>query len=330
MNRDSRNEAEVQIHPIWDNFPEFKPRLLEVAVCLSDVIEKSPALIKPDLEIVMNPGKMLRPAFVLMAATTGGTQSEHLVRVAAAIELLHTATLVHDDVIDLSSERRSRATLHTKVGMKRAILAGDYLFALALELASAAHNDLLVDVVNKAVSSICLSEIEQDSDPGNYFIDRDAYYRRIRGKTAELFALSCRIGAILGGADEEVSDGFYDAGLNFGLAFQIMDDVLDYRGSKNTMGKPAGNDLKDGIPTLPLILALEAGNEKLERMCRSRMKYSLCNRIRNQVIAGGYDEAAVAIGASHIVKCLDGIDRIDFSDRKLFKDLIDSLRLRDV
>ena len=329
MSRGSENEVKVQIHPLWAQFPEIQPRLERVAASLTGVMENSPELIRADLEIVLNPGKMLRPAFALMSATAGETPSEHLTDVAAAIELLHTATLIHDDVIDQSSERRGRATLHSKVGIKRAILAGDYLFAKSLELASSAHNDILVSTVKKAVTSICLSEIEQDSDPGNYFIDREIYYRRIRGKTAELFALSCRVGAVLGGADEELSEKFYEAGLNFGLAFQIMDDVLDYRGSLTAMGKPAGNDLKDGIPTLPLILALESGDQKLDRMCRSRRKYSLRHRIRKRVIEGGFDDAAVLICESHLDKCLEIIRSTDFGDSELFASVIEHLKIRE-
>ncbi|HAK45270.1 MAG TPA: hypothetical protein DCO79_05050, partial [Spirochaeta sp.] len=192
------------------------------------------------------------------------------------------------------------------------------------------QNDLLVSIMNKAVSAVCLSEIEQDSEPGNYFIDRAAYFSRIRGKTAELFALSCRVGAVLGGADEKFSEEFYDVGLNFGLAFQIMDDVLDYRGSSDRMGKPVGNDLKAGIPTLPLILALESGDTTLERFCRSRNKYRLRAAIRKRVLKGGFDKAAAVIGEEYLGKCLDKLQSLEFQDRDLFAAVISSLNIREL
>jgi heptaprenyl diphosphate synthase len=173
------------------------------------------------------------------------------------VELLHGATLIHDDVIDRAPLRRGKPTIYASGGAKRAVLVGDYLLAQSLELASKANDNRLVQVMTKGVSRLCSSEIEQDFSQGKLFITREDYYGRIRGKTAELFALSCFAGALLSGADRAVCDDFYQAGLDFGMAFQIDDDVLDYRGKGSRMGKRTGEDLRAGIPTLPLILALE-------------------------------------------------------------------------
>lgn len=320
----------MELHSIWATFPEMQKRLSRVTDYFVRVVDETPALIKDDLQqFLLTPGKMLRPAFILMAATSGENISEHIYEVAAAIELLHAATLIHDDVIDFSPARRNKPTLHVNLGIKRAVLAGDYLFARSLELASTAHNDLLVSTMNKGITRLCLSEIDQDSGLGDYFIDRETYFNRIHGKTAELFALSCRVGAVLGGADEALCDAFYDLGWNYGMAFQINDDVLDYRGAAQRMGKPVGNDLKDGIPTLPLIIALEKGDPVLERICRSRFKYRLRGQIKKRVLDGGFDKEAAAVGETHRQNCLNQLSALDFADRELFISIIEKLKFRD-
>ncbi len=314
-------------HRFWSEFPEMENRLKKISEYFIRIMDDTPALIREDLKIMFEtPGKMLRPAFVLMSASSGSRVSDNLYPVAAAVELLHSATLVHDDIIDYSPERRGRPSLHSRMGIKRAVLAGDYLLAKAMELASGAHKDGLVEAVNTAVSRLCLSEIDQDSGQGQYFIDRETYYRRINGKTAELFALSCKVGAVLGGSGNTVCDTFYNIGKNFGTAFQIYDDVLDYTGSADKTGKPPGNDLKDGIPTLPLILALENGDRALERLCRSRFRLKRAEAIRRKVISGGFTRKAADIGDSFFTECIEDIETLDFPDRELFVSVIKKLK----
>ena len=317
----------MKLHSFWSSFPEMEERLGKVAVYFDKILDETPALIRPALESLLgSPGKMLRPAFVLMSAEAGDRVSENLYSVAAAIELLHTASLIHDDIIDYSSERRGKPSLHTVMGVKKAVLAGDYLLVRALELASAAHEDGLIDAVNNGAASLCLSEIEQDSDPGNYFIDRETYYSRIHGKTAELFALSCRVGAVLGGAEKDICDDLYNIGKNFGTAFQIFDDVFDYQKISERTGKPSGNDLKDGIPTLPLILALEKSDQSLKRLCRSKFRFHRRSAIRKKVLAGGFNQQAAVIGDQFIQKSVDQLNALVFPDQQLFIRIINEMR----
>ena len=316
----------MNLHPFWSNFPDFESRLKNTEEYFNEIISETPEMIRADIDALFNsPGKMLRPAFVVISSSAGTKASDNLYKVAVSVELLHIASLIHDDVIDFSPQRRGRPSLHARIGIKQAVLAGDFLLARALELSSAAHNDGLVEAVNTGVSRMCLSEIEQDSGSGDMFIDMDTYFKRINGKTAELFALSCKVGAVLGDADPQTVESFYEIGKNFGMAFQIYDDVMDYRGKSSEMGKPPGNDLKAGIPTLPLILALESGDESLARLCRSKMRPVHRNAIAKKVVNGGFDKKAAEIADSYIMKCISQIQAADFKDRDLMISIIRKL-----
>ena len=305
-------------------------RLLKTAGQLQAVHKDGPEFIQKDLDpLFQTPGKMLRPAFTILSSTAGEEESPHLYKVAAAVELIHMATLVHDDVIDQAVERRGRPTLNSTLGVKRAVLCGDYLLLKALELASVAHDNRLIDSMNLAARNLCLGEIDQDSGKGEFFISRDTYINRINGKTAELFALACKAGSLLGGASEEVSEKMYQAGRSFGLAFQIEDDILDYLGAAGKMGKAPGKDLKEGIPTLPLILALESGDEKLIRMCRSRFRLKLYRQIRSRVVSSGFAGKASEIAEEYRQKSIGLISGSALRDSRIMQDIIDRLKSRD-
>ena len=316
----------MKLHPFWSKYPEFETRLLRVTDFFNDIAEETPDMIKADVDsILSSPGKMLRPAFTIMASSAGTNISENIYRVAAAVELLHTASLVHDDIIDFSPQRRGQPSLHARIGIKKAVLAGDFLLVRALELSASAHDDGLVESVNTGVSRMCLSMIEQDSGFGDLFINRQTYLGRINGKTAELFALSCKAGAVLGHADAETVEKFYQLGKSFGTAFQIYDDILDYRSGSGATGKPPGNDLKAGIPTLPLILALEDDCPGLEKLCRSRFRRFYRKKITKKIINGGYDSAAAETAKAYIRSCTDIIKSIEFADKELMLSVIDDL-----
>lgn len=318
------------MHPIWDSYPDFKADLERVAHIINGALGDSPAPVREDLtELYRHPGKMLRPAFMLLAARRESALSEATYHAAAAVEMLHGATLIHDDVIDASPLRRGIPTVRAKRGDRRAVLTGDYLLALSLEQASRANDPKLVETMVKGVSRLCVSEIAQDFTMGQLVISREEYLSRIRGKTAELFGLSCFAGALLGGADEGVCDAFYQAGLDFGMAFQIDDDILDYRGSHKLLGKGTGKDLAGGIPTLPLILALEGEGESLERVCRSPLRPLLLGKIVRTIEKGGYLDEAVSIAGEYKRSSIERIDALDFQGKTLFLGILRSLNERD-
>jgi geranylgeranyl pyrophosphate synthase len=202
-------------------------------------------------------GKRLRPALVLLAAHLGRYDFGLLGPAAAAVEVMHAATLVHDDVIDRSPLRRGRPTVASTAGEEAAILIGDYHFARAYRDAAAAGTTEVVRLLATAVMIICAGELEQQTARHRYRPTVDEYLDRIGKKTAALLSAACEIGAVLGGLEGEARTHLADFGWQLGLAFQIADDVLDYTADETEVGKPVGHDLVEGSATLPLLFARE-------------------------------------------------------------------------
>jgi heptaprenyl diphosphate synthase len=210
-------------------------------------------------DLVAAGGKRIRPALVLLAAKCGSYDLEQLTPAAIAVELTHAATLVHDDVIDRAEVRRGRPTVAARLGDEPAIVVGDFYFAKAYEQAALTDSPEVVAILARAVMDICAGEVRQQAIRHHYDTGVDEYMRRIEAKTATLLAACCDIGALLGGVDEAKRAALRTYGRLLGLAFQIADDVLDYEGSEDEIGKPIGHDITEGFATLPLMMALEGG-----------------------------------------------------------------------
>lgn len=211
-------------------------------------------------------GKQLRPALVgLSAEAVGQVRDEH-VTVAAIIEMVHLATLVHDDVMDAASVRRRRPTLAVQCGPATSVLVGDCLFAHALVLAASFPTPEVCRAVAAATKTVCTGETIQTERPGHLGQGREAYYRILRMKTGELFALACELGARLAGADPAVQQALRTYGMELGTAYQIYDDCMDLFGTEAQAGKSLGTDLLSGKLTLPLLVAGERtrGAERVE------------------------------------------------------------------
>jgi len=176
---------------------------------------------------------------------------------AIAVELVHAATLVHDDVIDRAEVRRGRPTVAAKLGDEAAIVVGDFYFAKAYEQAAFTQSPEAVAILARAVMDICAGEVRQQAIRHRYDTGVDEYMRRIEAKTATLLAACCDVGALLGGLEGEKRSAIRAYGRLLGLAFQIADDVLDYEGNEDEIGKPIGHDIEEGFATLPLMMALE-------------------------------------------------------------------------
>jgi heptaprenyl diphosphate synthase len=202
-------------------------------------------------------GKRIRPALVLLAAKIGTYDLSRLNPAAMAVELTHAATLVHDDVIDRATVRRGRPTVAARLGDEPAIVVGDYYFAKAYEQAANTQAPEVVTILADAVMKICAGEVRQQAIRHQYQATLDEYMPRIEAKTATLLAASCEIGALLGGLASTTRSHLRDYGRLLGLAFQIADDVLDYTGTEDEVGKPIGHDIAEGFATLPLMLAME-------------------------------------------------------------------------
>ncbi len=202
-------------------------------------------------------GKGIRPALVLLSGKFYDYNLDYLLPMATAVELLHTATLVHDDAIDKSPVRRGRATINTVWGEDKAVLLGDYLFAKAGEFAATTGNLQVIKFSAQTIMTISSGELEQAFNAFNLEQTREDYFQRVSRKTASLFSIATESGAILSQAPQRSIEVLKGYGYNLGVAFQIVDDILDFIGTEEELGKPVGSDLAQGTLTLPAMLVLE-------------------------------------------------------------------------
>ena len=279
-----------------DIFCWIAPELAVLEKTLCEALASPvPLIAEMGMHLVRSGGKRLRPALYLLAAKScEGFDEKKALPLAAAIERIHMASLVHDDVIDHASTRRGAATANAKWGNQIAVLAGDHIFAQAFLLVSGkGYTETVGDRMASLVQGLCAGEILQDSSLYTAEHDLEEYERRIAMKTADFLATCCELGGIVGGASPEVCEGLKAYGKAVGMAFQITDDLLDVTGDEERIGKPAGNDIRQGVVTLPFIRALETSPDREE----------LCRIVTNQDMS---DEMVAR--AIEIVRASDGID----------------------
>jgi heptaprenyl diphosphate synthase len=236
--------------PIAPELVEFERRLEESVKAdfgpMADAME----------HIVRAGGKRLRPALVLLSAALGTPDRDHAFNLAMGIEFIHTATLVHDDLIDNARTRRGITTIHETVGVNPAIIIGDYYFAKGANLLASIGEPSIDLSISNTVMTICLGELLQLTSRRDYDQTLDEYHRKIARKTAALVETCCYCGAVVGHLDDAHTEALRQYGFLIGMAFQIADDVLDYTATADELGKPVGADLRQGTVTLPLMLAL--------------------------------------------------------------------------
>ncbi|MBV9525946.1 MAG: polyprenyl synthetase family protein, partial [Candidatus Dormibacteraeota bacterium] len=201
-------------------------------------------------------GKRLRPALVILSGRLGQADRDSIFNIAMGIEFIHTATLVHDDLIDNSPTRRGIRTIHEALGPNPAIIIGDYYFAKGANLLSSIGSPAIDAAISHAVMTICMGELLQMTSRNDYDQTVESYYRKIERKTATLVGTCCYSGGVVSGQSPSAVETLRRYGYNLGMAFQIVDDVLDYVATSAEMGKPVGADLRQGTVTLPLMLAL--------------------------------------------------------------------------
>lgn len=254
-----------------------------------------PLLNEASAHLIKAGGKRLRPGFALLAAQMYHDSLDEVIPIAVALELIHMASLVHDDVIDDSETRRGTVTVKKQWGNRLSIYAGDYIFARSLALVNEYNRSDIVDVLADASMEICEGEIKQMLDC--YKVDQGLkdYLRRIQRKTALLISVSCQLGAMISQAPVREIEALKKYGYYVGMAFQITDDILDFIADENTLGKPIGNDIRQGIITLPALYALRFSPERQElrtmlsspELCKSET-----SRIIDMVVeSGGIDYA---------------------------------------
>ena len=205
-------------------------------------------------------GKMMRPILVILSARMVGRCTQEVLHAAVALEMLHTASLVHDDVVDESDRRRGQASVNARFGNKAAVLVGDYVLSMALEHAALTQSTQVVGLVAQLGQTLADGELLQLYNTQSDIIDEKSYYSVIRKKTASLFAACSQIGAILAGGSDDDVERLRQVGQITGICFQLRDDIFDYD-DKHDVGKPAGNDMKEGKLTLPAIHAVLGGGD---------------------------------------------------------------------
>ncbi len=210
--------------------------------------------------IVAGGGKRMRPALVLLAAGATGYRGRQHHDLAAIVEFIHTATLLHDDVVDESELRRGRETASALFGNAASVLVGDFLYSRAFQMMVSVGSMRVMEVLSEATNIISEGEVLQLMNCHNADSSVDEYLQVIRYKTAKLFEAASRLGAIVAGADPEAEDGLARYGMHLGTAFQLIDDILDYSGAESETGKHLGDDLAEGKPTLPLIHVIQHGD----------------------------------------------------------------------
>ncbi|MFC5467769.1 polyprenyl synthetase family protein [Cohnella suwonensis] len=216
-----------------------------------------PILSETSLHLLKAGGKRIRPVVVLLSGKFGNYSLETLKKVAVPLELIHMATLVHDDVIDDADTRRGQLTVKSKWDNRIAMYTGDYIYAKALTVVTELDKPRIHQILSGSMVQMCIGEMEQIRDFFNVDQSIRNYLRRIRRKTALLIAISCRLGAMATDAPARVSNTLYTFGYNVGMAFQITDDLLDICGTEKAIGKPPGSDLRQGNISLPVLFALQ-------------------------------------------------------------------------
>ncbi len=262
-------------------------------------------------------GKRVRPALTILSdyAVGGNGSSESAIRMATVMEFLHTATLVHDDVIDKAEKRRNRPSINSEFGNQTAVLMGDWLYMSAFETSLAERSLPILDILTAVTRRMTEGELLQLTLLGRTDISEEQYFDVIARKTAYLFSACCEIGSLLGSADPKTRNMLRDYGMNLGIAFQLVDDLLDYTGSETSLGKPAGADLLEGKVSLPMIFLLQREPRFRAEAQRVIAEGSYENVSRESLVHALESSGALALAQERAIEyaeaarsALDGLD----------------------
>lgn len=322
------------MNKFWKEYPQIEAELMTVNTIIKSNIKCREPFFETTIgNLVDSGGKMLRPAFLLLSAKFGEYNAAKSQTLAAAVEMLHMATLVHDDVIDNSKLRRGYETIQHKYGKEYAVYTGDFLFSQCLMLLS--EHDYTMDnmqKIAKAMSKICMGEVTQYHLRYASNTNVRNYLRVASGKTAALFAMSFYAGSKESGCSEQLAKTLAKIGYNIGMAFQIVDDLLDYKGDASTVGKSVQSDLKEGYYTLPLIFAMQ--NEKddkiKEKLKQENLTEDDIKQIMEWVVKNKGIEKAKKMANRYTQKAFDQINKLPECESKtIIHKVVEGLLIRD-
>ncbi|MEH6345130.1 MAG: polyprenyl synthetase family protein [Bermanella sp.] len=284
---------------VKDIYQVVEQDFLQVNQLITEQLHSDVPLVeKIGQHIIESGGKRMRPLLVLLAAKSLGYQGSNHALLASIIEFLHTATLLHDDVVDISDQRRGKATANAKWGNAPSVLVGDFLYSRAFQMMVNLGSLEIMDCLSNATCVIAEGEVLQLMNVKNPDVDEAKYRDVIQGKTAMLFEASSHSAALLSGANSEQAEALRLYGHHIGMAFQLVDDVLDYVGDAKELGKNVGDDLAEGKPTLPLIYAMQHAQKTQATL------------IRNAIRKGGTEELP------QIIEIVQACGAIDYTNEK--------------
>jgi octaprenyl-diphosphate synthase len=288
--------------------------MLAVDHALRASLDSDVALVRQVAEyIIGGGGKRLRPALVILTARACGYDGRHQHTLAAVVEMIHTATLLHDDVVDESDLRRGHATANATFGNAASVLVGDFLYSRAFELMVSVGSVRVLEILSRATNVIAEGEVLQLMNSGNPHLDEVAYLAVIQRKTAKLFEAATQLGAVLGDAAPEREAALARYGMHLGTAFQLVDDVLDYSGDQAEIGKNLGADLAEGKMTLPLIRAIATGTADDADLIRAaiigggRTELKPVLDVLARTGALDYSRARALVESEAAAACVDGL-----------------------
>ncbi len=255
--------------------------------------------------IIGSGGKRLRPALVLLSSGIFGEIKTHQHQLAAIVEFIHTATLLHDDVVDESQLRRGKSTANHLFGNAASVLVGDFLYSRAFQMMVKLQNMRVMEILSEATNIISEGEVLQLLNVHNADVTEQEYLKVIHFKTAKLFEAAARLGAVMGNASNKNENALAHYGMHLGTAFQLIDDVLDLSGNAKQIGKNLGDDLSEGKPTLPLLIAMNRGDA------------TQSTTIRNAIQHGGLDELPAVLAAVKATDALDYVRKLAENEARL-------------
>lgn len=291
---------------------------------LEETIQADSLLLRQtSLHTLQAGGKRIRPVFVLLGGKFGSYDINIIKNVAVALELIHMASLVHDDVIDDAEIRRGKPTIKAKWGNRVAMYTGDYILALSLDMITNIQKPAAHKILANTIVEVCIGEIQQIKDKYRFNQNFRDYFRRIKRKTALLIATSCQLGAIAADVEASIHKKLYRFGYYVGMSYQIIDDILDFTSTEKTLGKPAGGDLLQGNVTAPVLYAMEDGRirSRIEKVTENTSQAEI-DDIISLINTSGAIEKSMALSDLYLDKALKILDELPANRaRKTLQDI---------